>query len=427
MTAKELDAKLNLQAGRPTLKSTIDASRARKEYWAGVKEAKRQGKPVVAAFGLLPREIWHAMGVPVLGMESLALQVAARQLSGRYCQVATEMGFASELCALHLSLLGIAGTSQRDAFVEDLLVEPDLIVGSTFACMSESKSFLVWKERLGRPCHVVDIPINASGPGVPGRTVAYVAEELKGLIAFLRSNGFEYDEAKLSQAVDCSRRTMELWTRIEECRKAVPAPMGAVDALLCIGNTLVSLLGTETCVTLFQSLLDEISSRVSCRRGLLDEERLRLYLVGIPPLYHLDLLDYPAKHGAVVVKSDLDFFGGCMMSPDLLDPGRPLESLALKQLSDIVNPCFDNKIENAVRTIREYRIDGVIGLNKRGCRNLPASLRLIKDAAWKGAHIPMAVFDLDGIDPREYNDALVKANVDSFMETLVTSRTGTGI
>ena len=61
---------------------------------------------------------------------------------------------------------------------------------------------------------------------------------------------------------------------------------------------------------------------------------------------------------------------------------------------------------------------GSFGNNKRGCRNQPAGLRLIKDAAFQQAGVPMTIFDLDGLDLREYNDAQVKVNLDTFMETL---------
>ena len=406
------------------LGTSLEASKARKAYWARVKDSKRQGIPVVATAGFLPREIWHAMDVPSLGMESLALQVSAKQLAGRYLEIAEQQGFARELCAVHMTLLGIAGTDDRDPYVDSLFVEPDLIIGSTFACNSESKSFLYWVERFGCPYHVVDVPINTWGHDIAGHAVEYLAGELKRMIAFLEEHGFRYEPARLRQAVRNSRRTLELWREVEECRKAIPTPMNTVDALGCIGNTIISLLGSDVGVELFVKLRDEVAARVKNGEGVIPDERLRLYLVGVPPVYNLGLLDYPEKYGAVVVKSDLDFIGGGLIDPETMDPDSPFETLARKQIADIVNPCFATKIDEAVRTVREYRIDGVIGLNKRGCRNLPAALRLVKDAVHRETGRPMAILDLDGIDSREYNDSQVKATIDSFMETLVQRKAG---
>lgn len=410
--------------GKRVLRSSIAASRARKEYWAGVKRAKQSGRPVVAAFGLLPREIWQAMDVPVFCPEGLALEASVRRLSGGYCEEAEQHGFARELCAVHTSLLGMAASPRLDPLLDDIFVKPDLIIGSSFACMSESKSFLYWVEQFGCPYHIVDVPINKWG-ACPGKhAVSYFAEELKSMIAFLERHGFRYDAGGMMDAVRNSRRTMELWREIEDCRKAVPAPMTAVDGLVCIGNTLIYLLGTETCVDLFAGLLDEVKARVAGGEGIIDDERLRLYMVGIPPLYNLALLDYPTRYGAAFVKCDLDFFGGSRVDARSLDPDHAIESVAAKQLVDVVNPCYALKVADSARTVKEYSIDGVIGLNKRGCRNFPASLRLVKDAVLRETGAPMAVFDLDGIDYREYNDSLVKANLDSFMETLIQLKAG---
>lgn len=403
---------------RRLLRTTVEASRARREQWSGLSIAKKRGVPVVAAFGLLPREIWLAMDVPFVGVEALALLLSSHGLSGRYCEAAEQAGFARGLCALHVSLAGIAVCAEREEYLRSLFVEPDLIIGSTFPCMAEGKTFEYWAERFRCPAHLVDVPINVSRHGKGGHAQRYLAGQLEGMIDFLVQRGFKYDELRMAGAVRNSRRMMELWREVEECRKAVPLPMTATDGLSCIGSTLISLLGSEVGVVLFEQLRDEVSGRVKEGRGVIDNERLRLYLVGVPPVYDLALLDYPEKYGAVVVKSDLDFIGGSLMDPALLDPEHPLESLALKQITDMVNPCFASRIDDAVRTVKEYRIDGVIGLNKRGCRNLPASLRLIKDAVSRETGAPMAILDLDGIDAREYNEVQVKANLDSFLETL---------
>ncbi|MBI2957742.1 MAG: 2-hydroxyacyl-CoA dehydratase [Chloroflexi bacterium] len=405
--------------GKSDLRTEADVQRARKSYWMGVREAKRKGVPVVVAFGLLPREIWYAMDVPVVGAESLAIQVSARQLSARYCEIAEQRGFSRELCAVHLSLIGMAGDEDRDPYLDQVFVEPDIIIGSSFACMSESKSFLYWVERFGCPFYVVDIPPNPWPGGVPRHAVEYLAGEFRRLIAFLETYGFRYRESRLRGAVQNSRRTMELWQEIEGYRARVPAPISAIDALHCIGKPLVLSLGSDSCLQLFEGLRDEVAERVRSGHVALEDERLRLYMVGVPPLYRLDLLDYPARYGAVIVKSDVDILGGSLIEPRLLDPEHPIESLAMKQIVDMVNPCFDGRAESAVRTVRDYRVDGVIGLNKRGCRNLPASLRLIKDAVYREAKTPMTVFDLDGIDSREYDESQVMSNIDSFVETLL--------
>jgi benzoyl-CoA reductase/2-hydroxyglutaryl-CoA dehydratase subunit BcrC/BadD/HgdB len=109
------------------------------------------------------------------------------------------------------------------------------------------------------------------------------------------------------------------------------------------------------------------------------------------------------------------------MDINVLDPERPLETLAKKLLIDWPNPTYTNRIDMVKRIVRDFSIDGIIANNKRGCRNQPAGLRFIKDAA-QDVGVPMTIFDLDGLDLREYNDAQAKANIDSFMETIAQQR-----
>jgi hypothetical protein len=49
-------------------------------------------------------------------------------------------------------------------------------------------------------------------------------------------------------------------------------------------------------------------------------------------------------------------------------------------------------------------------------------MRLAKDAVYEGAGVPTTIFDLDGLDIREYDDAASKANLDSFIEALLASK-----
>ena len=47
---------------------------------------------------------------------------------------------------------------------------------------------------------------------------------------------------------------------------------------------------------------------------------------------------------------------------------------------------------------------------------------LIKDSVYKETVVPTTIFDLDGLDIRGYNDATSKANLDSFVESLLANK-----
>ncbi|MFA4910501.1 MAG: hypothetical protein WC649_05625, partial [Desulfobacteria bacterium] len=80
--------------GKKNLQTTLEIGKAIRAYYEGVKEAKSAGKPVIWSYGLVPREIFHAADAPVLYLEHLPLMIGAKQLSGRYIQLAEEEGFS---------------------------------------------------------------------------------------------------------------------------------------------------------------------------------------------------------------------------------------------------------------------------------------------------------------------------------------------
>ncbi|MEW6616724.1 MAG: 2-hydroxyacyl-CoA dehydratase family protein [Thermodesulfobacteriota bacterium] len=407
--------------GKKSMQTTLEISKAIRAYYGGIKEAKREGKPIIWSYGLIPREIFNVINAPVIYLEHLPIVVGMKQLSGHYLQIAEEEGFPRDVCAFHRCFLGCAVAEERDPYLEKFFAPPDIIVASNIPCISESKSFLYVADHYGIPYYYVDAPINPWGKYIPGYAIEYYVNQLKGAITFMEQHGFKMDMDKLSETVRLSKRLVQLWNEIDGCRKAVPTPMNAVDGF----NTcypLVSLAGTQLGVTLYEKLLEELKHKVERKEGVLDDEKLRLMWFGVPPVYNMGLLNYVEKYGAVVVKSMVEYTVGGAYDPSILDPEKPLESLASKALIDIFNPTSENMLDFVVKIVKDFRIDGLIGSVKRSCGLLPGYMRLIKDTVYKEVGVPTTIFDLDGLDIREYDDANSKANLDSFIEALLASK-----
>ena len=407
--------------GKKSLETTLEISKASKAYYGRIKAAKEEGKPVVWSVGLTPMEIFHAVDAPVLFMEHLTLIVSVKQLSGHYIQLAEEEGYSRDVCAGHRCFLGCAIAPEKDPYLSKLFVPPDLIVASNLPCMSESKSFLYIADHYDCPYYFIDAPINTWGKELPDYAIEYYADQLRGALDFMEEYGYKADMDKLSEAVHLSKRLVELWNEIEECRKAVPAPIGTVDGLTA-AYPLIQIPGTELGVQLFERLLQELKEKVERKEGVLTDEKLRLLCFGVPPMYNLGLFNYVEKYGAIVVKSLLEYVAGGAYDPSIMDPENPLESLARKGLGDIFNPPTENMMDFFLDTVRDFHIDGVIGLVKRTCGLIPGYMRYAKDTINEKFGVPMTIFDLDGVDIREYDDATSKANIDSFIEALLESK-----
>ena len=93
---------------RKVLQTTAEISKSIRAYYAVVQEAKKEGKPIIWSFGLIPREIFNAVGAPVIYLEHFPILISSKQLSAMYCEIAEGIGFARDLCAFHMCLIGCA-------------------------------------------------------------------------------------------------------------------------------------------------------------------------------------------------------------------------------------------------------------------------------------------------------------------------------
>ncbi|MFA4911325.1 MAG: 2-hydroxyacyl-CoA dehydratase family protein [Desulfobacteria bacterium] len=409
------------EPGKKNLESTLGISKSIKASYGNLRKAKEEGKPIIWSFGLTPREIFHALDAPVMYLEHLPQIITAKQLSGHYCQVAEEIGFSRDLCATHRTFVGCVAAEEKDPYLENLFVEPDLIIATNLPCISESKSFLYSVNHYNIPYYFIDAPINTWGKDIPDYAIEYYVGQLKGALDFMGEYGYKLDLDKLKETVRLSKKLVELWNEIDVYRQAIPSPMSAVDGFTAC-YPLIQLSGTDLGVTLYEKLLEELKEKVKRKESVLEDEKLRLFWFGVPPVYNMGLLNYVEKFGAVVVKSMVEYLAGGAYDPSIMDPEKPLESLANKALVDILNPTAQNLIDFIVKTVKDFNVDGVIEVVKRSCGLLPGYSRPIKDAIFDNVHIPATIFDLDGTDIREYDDATSKANLDSFIEALLASK-----
>jgi benzoyl-CoA reductase/2-hydroxyglutaryl-CoA dehydratase subunit BcrC/BadD/HgdB len=177
-------------------------------------------------------------------------------------------------------------------------------------------------------------------------------------------------------------------------------------------------------IELFERLRDELRRRVDAGVGVVPDEKLRLMWTGLPPLFDFRLLEYTERHGAVVAKTMLEFLVGFSLEPELLDPSRPLESIARAQIASPANPSYAGAIDYFVRAAEKYRIDGLVSVVMRSCGHVPGMQRIVKESIQERMGVPATIIDLDGSDERDYDEAAVKGQLDSFVETLLARKGG---
>lgn len=392
-------------------------------HYAGLKKAKEEGTPIIWACGLAPREIFHAVDAPTVFAEHLPHILCFQGLGSHYMQIAEERGFSKDLCSTHRCFVGcgVAQEHEREPMWNQTYVAPDLIVTGNLPCMSESKAFLYLTDHYNCPYYFIDTPINTWGKEPPDYAIEYLAGQLRGALDFLGEQGFKVDWDRLKETVRLTKQAIVLWRKINDLKKSPPTVMSSMDGLIT-ALLLIQALPPQQVVALFKKVLQEVKEKKEKKEGLVEDEKVRLMFWGVPPLFNMQLLDSVEKYGAVFSTSMLECITGGEYDPSYIDPDKPLESIAYKTLIGIVNPITNNMIEYVVRDVKNFNIDGVVVVVKRSCGFLPGFGRQIKDAVYKETGKPTTIFDLEGMDQREYDDTTIRTNLDSFIETLLASK-----
>jgi len=385
-----------------------------KKYYEDAHKAKAQKKPVAWVASTFPVEILQAMDVMPVWPENYASVCAARQVSVRLCEAAEVEGFSRDLCSYARCVLGSL-FDEKD-LPEGGLPEPDFLVASTCACDTHLKWFEVVSRRLNRPLFLLDVPFNSSGADaehLESRHVEQYVSQLEDLVSFLeKQTGTRLDRKRLRETVALSDQTSRLWMEIQDCRKAVPAPMDARDAFSAV-FFMLCVPGTRLAVEFYERLRDEVRERVKNGVGVVEAERFRLVWDNLPLWFNLGIFEYLNSLGAVVVAETFSHVWA-----GSLDPSKPYESLARKYLPNFANSSVERKIDLMISLVGDFGADGVILATNWGCRMMSVGETIVKDVVYKRLGVPSLILDADSSDWRNYNEAQAKARIEAFIEML---------
>ncbi len=399
---KKKGLKVNKAIGEAIAKCYQDAQTKRPLAWSLL----AGGNPLI--------EIAHAAGIQLVFPENYGAACSTKHASGRYCEIAEAHDYSSDLCSYCRNCFGYIFAQDAEP-PQGGMPEPDLFLMTTNACVHYIKWFDSLRLMYNKPLVMVNTPRVMDKGRVEDYYLEHTVREIEGAIAEIeRITNIKVTHEKLSEAVKLSDELNDYWREIIEMQKAVPAPMNLPD----IGNVLfpvVGLRGTREGVELMKQTYTEVKQCVAEKRGAIEEEKHRLMFLNIPLWYNLRLAGYFAEKGACFPFMDYAFY---VWPPVKMDPSRPIESLAAKALYGQLNEGPDAQIDNLIRDIKEFHIDGVVIHSDRSCKVMSLGLldaaRIIRETY----HIPVLVFDLDHTDERVYSDAEFKNRVDAFLEML---------
>ncbi|HXG92179.1 MAG TPA: 2-hydroxyacyl-CoA dehydratase family protein [Blastocatellia bacterium] len=363
-------------------------------------------------------ELLEAFGAIPLYPEVNALQLAIRHQSLEPILVAEELGYAAENCAyvkadIGAYLKGITPTGGR-------LPVPALVLCNFVGCNTYIKWFEHVAKFTGAPLYTLDVPFLRTDEPTEA-DIGYVVNQIVDLIPILEEKtGRTFDYDRFKQAVACSARVEELWSKIKHLAKLSPSPFDAYfDAITFMGPLYVYRARSEG-VEFFEMALEEMMDRVNRGEGLYEQEKFRLVIEGPPPYPHFRTFrDMFAKWNATTVASTYSTVGGLWEFGFRHDAKKPYDSVALHMIAqNVTNRNYLQRYDQIERYIKEWNADGLIIHFVKSCRLFSAGQGDMRDYFTKTLGIPTLYIESDLEDPRYFSEAQLRNRLDAYFEAL---------
>jgi benzoyl-CoA reductase subunit B len=371
-------------------------------------------------------ELLEGFGAVPIYPEVNALQLAIRHQSLEPILAAEDMGYAADNCAyvkadIGCMLKGVTPTGGK-------LPTPTLILCNFVGCNTYLKWFEHTSKLTGAPLYVIDVPFLRTDE--PSKAdVEYVVRQLEETVKKLEQlTGRKFDYDRFQQAVDCSRRSEELWSQIKHLARSKPSPFDAYfDAITLMGPLYVWRAKPEG-VEFFEAALAELQAKRDAHEGVYENEHFRVVMEGPPPYpYFRTFRDMFAKWQACAVASTYSTVGGLWEFGFRHDPATPFESVAMHMIAqNVTNRNFLQRYDQIQRYVEEWNADGVIIHFVKSCRLFSAGQGDMRDYFTKQLGIPTLYIESDLEDPRYFAEAQTRTRIDAFFEALEHSKTTAG-
>ncbi|MBN1365517.1 MAG: 2-hydroxyacyl-CoA dehydratase [Syntrophaceae bacterium] len=418
-------------------KTTVAATKVRglvKQMNMDAQAASVNGEPIAYCFIMsFYDEIIRAMGITPVWTENFAGLCAAKRDADRFLQSAKKDGYPNDLCTYALCGLGfdimrneIGGVPPNSP--DGGMAMPTVMLGSgMMICDPRYKWYQAAQRYLDVPMYAHNLlwpPYPCDLKEVEGYYVKFLVKELQGLVDFLeKQTGKKMNWDRLSEVVDIAERTLDIWWKAYNLRKAVPAPMPSEDAF----NTMVPgwfMLGTQDALDFYTELHDEIKQRVEQGIGVIPDEKYRvLWANGLPPWHSMMMLNYFESLGAVFpIEAVYKPWDPVEIPASVTNPLERIAQRLFKAWTFRYEKADRNtrvpEVELLLEWIDMYKIDGILMHRAFSCRTVHVGeihqLKVLREHC----DLPHLVLESDMIDVTSFSEEKVKTQIEAFVETM---------
>jgi benzoyl-CoA reductase subunit B len=393
-------------------------------WYERLDESARTGNPPAVSLMISGNciELLEGFGAVPLYPEVNALQLAIRHQSLDPILAAEELGYAADNCAYVKADIGAMIKGITPAGTP--LPTPALVLCNFVGCNTYVKWFEHAAEFQGAPLAMLDVPfLRTAEPRA--EDIDYVVRQLHEIVRQLEQiTGRRFDMDRFREAVRCSARVEEAWSRIKNLARRTPSPFDAYFDAITLMGPLYVYRGSPEGVAFFELALKEMEEKVARGEGIYDQEKFRVVIEGPPPYpFFRSFRDMFATWKATAVASTYSTVGGLWEFGFRHDPDHPFESLALHMLAhNVTNRNYLQRYEQIRRYVEEWDADGIVIHFVKSCRLFSAGQGDMRDYFTRQLGVPTLYIESDLEDPRYFSEAQIKNRMDAFFEALEHSR-----
>lgn len=378
------------------------------DAYANAIEAKKAGKPVAWVSSNFPVEIPETLGLYTVYPENQAAGIAARGAGERMCNVAEADGYSNDICAY--ARISLAYAKLKECPEQDVAM-PDVLL----CCNNICNCMIKWYENLAKelniPMILIDIPFNPDYE-VSDAQVAYVKAQFLDAIKQLEQiTGKKWSDERYKEVMEISGRTSRAWLAATATAKYEPSPFNGFDLLNHMA-VMVTARGKPEAAEAMETLLKEYEQNhekgVSTFRA---EEKYRIMFEGIAcwPWLRVTSTGLKSRGINMVTTIYADAFG--FVYKDFDDMCR-----AYCKVPNAIN--LEYARDKRVKLCKDNHVEGLLVHTNRSCKLWSGFMYEMSRQIGQACDIPVASFDGDQADPRNFSEAQYDTRVQGLTEIM---------
>lgn len=372
-------------------------------------EAKKRGEMVGWSTSKFPCEIYAAFGLNVVYPENLAAAVAAQHDGERMCTIAEDIGYDIDLCAYERINLALAHGHETKASKH--FPQPDFVL----CCNNGCNCFTKWYETVARirnvPLVMIDIPYHNT-VGADQAQVEYIKKQFYSAIEQLEEiTGKKFDEKKFEEACAVANRNSKLWHKVCDYCQCDPSPLSGFDLFNHMADMICARHIPEV-GDAFEELILEYEESVKNGESTLPfPEQHRIMLEGIPCWPHLKSLFKPLKENGINVTA-------VVYAPAFGFEYSNMDEMVQVYCKTAGAVCIEEGTAWREELCRDNKVDGILVHYNRSCKAWSGYMPEMQRRWQKGLNVPVATFDGDQADPRNFTVSNYETRVQGLVEAM---------